>query len=1306
MTMTDNLKLVDKLSSENYSVWSVRMRAYLVSKGLWSVTDPDAQFESLHDARKSEEALALITLSLGEDQMVHIADCLDSKAAWQKLRRIYAEPSVANRLRLYEILLTLRLMDSDDVRAHVQKLARTRTQLAAVGVKIDDTLYKLALLRSLSSRFDSLTVALEAQIEAMSIEDLHARVYREDTRQKSNLDTGSNALRAHVNTSKSSRTDKSNMSCFYCKKKGHKIADCRKRKRDEDSHEKGPGGGPHALVFDGTKGPVTHWVVDSGASYHICNNRHIFDSLTKRSHPVEISIGDGSIMKASYNGTVHVTFSTDFGRYPCVLHEVLYIPTSSVNLLSTSQSAQRGYGTKFEGDLCTIYSTSSNATALKLRRTGRTYKIKAIYPRPNSSVAHVARTTESPIQELWHKRLGHLSYSGIRNALSNKCWGDGPKSINPEKLSYCISCNRGKMKNRSFKALTTTSRAGKRLELVHTDVCGPLRVPSDGGSVYFLTFIDDWSRMTFVYFLKQKSEVAESIKDFIEYAERQTECKVKRLRSDNGGEYGSKTLSDYLRQRGIVFEKTEPYMPQQNGVAERCNSILMDKARSMMVDMDVPTRFWADAVATAVHLRNLTPTKALDWKSPRESWNNKVPRINHLRVFGCHAEVFVPSARRDKLDSRSRKCMFIGYTATFRNYRFYDFEQRRVVISGRAMFYEHRKVDTSSSNKTDGSVFDELMSDINPENRDRTMRNEDSVDNPHISEDQSNESAQSESAGIEEDTVGPRRSGRVREAPNRLTYEHCVTDDEDPDVASMYVAHEPDSYNDAIQDADSEKWNAAMTEEFQALRDHGTWTLVPPSEVRTKLIECRWVFKLKSATRATPERHKARLVAKGFQQRKGVDFSETFAPVAKLSSLRLLLAHALSFDLGIDQLDVKNAFLNGDMEETVHMRQPEGFVDRRHPDWVCHLRKTLYGLKQAARAFYKALCISLRKSGLKPLSSDTAVFFGKVNNDDTWVVAYVDDLLVISSKQSTIDCVKRHLLDVFQLKDLGRATEFVGIAIHRDVDRGIMYLNQRTSIRRFIAKFGMENAKPVSTPMEKDVVTLLRQDSEPAQSVPYREVIGSLMYFATCTRPDIAYAVSTLAQFCEAPTKTHWVMVKRIMRYLRDTESYGLCYRRPVGFVNRTFVGYADADWAGAPCRKSTSGSALFYRDCLVDWKSRKQRIVALSTTEAEMIAVVEAFKEQKAVHKLFEEMTLCKEPWRMFCDNQACIQIAQNIGYNGRAKHIELRFLAVQDIVKRRCIDLQYCASTDNRADMLTKPLQRQQHTRSSDALCIRAIQ
>ena len=238
--------------------------------------------------------------------------------------------------------------------------------------------------------------------------------------------------------------------------------------------------------------------------------------------------------------------------------------------------------------------------------------------------------------DTWHRRFGHISTRAIQEGIRQDSWKEGPKEA--RQIDNCAGCDRGKMKSRSFRSSSPQPRAKRILDLVHTDVCGPFQTRSQGGSYYFLVIVDDHSRMTFVYFMEKKSEAERHLRNFISFAERQTGRMVKRVRSDNGGEFCSSSLREFLSKSGIVHELTAPYCPQQNGVAERTNRLLLEKARCMLLDMCVPNFLWAEAVSTATYLRNRTPSERLQWKTPIELWNNKVLHVSHLHVFGCHVE--------------------------------------------------------------------------------------------------------------------------------------------------------------------------------------------------------------------------------------------------------------------------------------------------------------------------------------------------------------------------------------------------------------------------------------------------------------------------------------------------------------------------------------------------------------------------------------------------------------------------------------------------------------------------------------------
>lgn len=450
--------------------------------------------------------------------------------------------------------------------------------------------------------------------------------------------------------------------------------------------------------------------------------------------------------------------------------------------------------------------------------------------------------------------------------------------------------------------------------------------------------------------------------------------------------------------------------------------------------------------------------------------------------------------------------------------------------------------------------------------------------------------------------------------------------------------------------------------------------------------------------------YKARLVAKGFSQQHGVEYFDTFAPVARLSSIRLLLAMAVCNREYIHQMDVNNAFINGHLKEDIYMQQPEGFVSEQHPNYVCKLQRTLYGLKQAAREWYMRVNTFLNSHGFATSQSDQGIFCGTIDGVLMKIILYVDDILILCCNTEAIQQVKTLLSNEYRMKDLGEVHEFLGIKIEYHFSEGTMSLNQSTKIDGILERFNMSNCKGVSTPMMHNFAKILSDNEDEAIiNVPYRELIGCLLYLSMCTRPDITYAITIMSKYCEKPTQLHWMMLKRILRYLKATKNFQLLYTRD---DTMRLTAYSDADWASLRDRKSTSGVAIFYGNCLVNWKSKRQSIVALSTTEAELVALVDAYKEFKLSKKIIYELDGALKEFVMKCDNQPCISILHGNGYSGRAKHIDLRFMALQSYIKSNEFRLQYCQTSDMIADVFTKALGSTAHNRLTKLLRLQSSQ
>ncbi|CAN0884915.1 Retrovirus-related Pol polyprotein from transposon RE1, partial [Linum grandiflorum] len=482
-------------------------------------------------------------------------------------------------------------------------------------------------------------------------------------------------------------------------------------------------------------------------------------------------------------------------------------------------------------------------------------------------------------------------------------------------------------------------------------------------------------------------------------------------------------------------------------------------------------------------------------------------------------------------------------------------------------------------------------------------------------------------------------------------------------------------------------WRAAMSVEYAALLRNGTWELVPPPS-NCNLLSNRWVFALKTNPDGSIERHKARLVARGFEQIPGHDFDQTFSPVLKPATLRLLLGIAVSHSWPLHQLDISNAFLHGTLTEEVYMQQPVGFVDPEHPDYVCRLKKSLYGLRQAPRAWFHCLTTALQEFGFQPSKTDPSLFIYKSGSTALYLLVYVDDIVITGTHSSQIQLLLKFLQSRFALRDLGRLSYFLGIEVHH-TSTGLV-LSQRKYISELLQRAGMVDAKPMTTPCTADQLLQSAADTSPAFSDPglYRSIVGGLQYL-NFTRPDISFAVNHVSQFLHQPTESHWCAVKRILRFLRGTIAVGLSFQPS---VEPTLHGYSDASFASSPKdRKSITGYAVFFGKNLVSWSTRKQRAVARSSTECEYRALATLASEVIWLQSLLSELHIPQsKPPVLWCDNLGATYLAHNPVFHSRSKHLEIEFHFVRDRVAKGQFQVRYIPATDQLADVLTKPLTR----------------
>ncbi|KAJ6992892.1 Retrovirus-related Pol polyprotein from transposon TNT 1-94 [Populus alba x Populus x berolinensis] len=535
-------------------------------------------------------------------------------------------------------------------------------------------------------------------------------------------------------------------------------------------------------------------------------------------------------------------------------------------------------------------------------------------------------------------------------------------------------------------------------------------------------------------------------------------------------------------------------------------------------------------------------------------------------------------------------------------------------------------------------------------------------------------------------TIRREQPKRISRAPAHLqdyvTGEHLTEEEEGDDqfLVLYTTADDPVSYDEAVKDI---KWRQAMDAEIQAIEKNNTWELVELPKGMKK-IGVKWVFKTKLNERGEVDKYKARLVVKGYEQRQGIDYSEVFSPVARWDTIRMILSLAALRSWEVFQLDVKSAFLHGELKEVVHIEQPEGYIRKGEEQKAYRLRKALYGLKQAPRAWYSRIEDYFNGEGFEKCSYEHTLFIKKEGGSFLVVSLYVDDLIFTGNDIKLCREFKASMQSVFDMTDLGRMKYFLGVEVHQ-TDAGI-FLCQEKYAGELLTRFGMGSCNAVNNPMVPGTKLSSQEKGEEVNSTEYKQLIGSLMYITT-TRPDIMYAVSFLSRFMAAPKEGHLLAAKRILRYLKGTIDFGVFYKKG---SDNILKGYTDSDFAGdLDGGKSTSGYVFMIGDGAVAWSSRKQPIVTLSTTEAEYVAATtcacHSIWMKEVLNSVEEDYCKCIT---VFCDNSSSIKLSKNPVLHGRTKHINVRFHFIRDLIKKGEVELVYCGTKEQIADIMTKPL------------------
>lgn len=1302
---------IDKLDHLNYHAWKIRVQHVLSLKDLDEFLTEDPPATGLAAwKKKDKKAQALIGLSLSDELLENVREVTTAKEMWLKIRDVFERHTLLNKLSARRKFYTATKQDSETILQFANRIGYLASTLKSMGITVDQCEMAMALLNGLPEEYDPLISALDAvsstEDETLKFDYIKARVMQEEQRISMRSDQAAiKTETAALLSNQGKVADRPR--CTNCGKLGHLEDRCWKKHPHLNPHKRKQ----NAFFANGAKNdnesvvcliakhkeyalkvsedPAVDWIIDSGCSKHMTHDRSLFSSYTPGAAGKFVELGNGNKSRILGEGTIRIKILVDGKNRTCLLTDACFVPELGYNLVSVPSLDKKGLTTIFENLSCIIkYQDVVLATGTMV---GNLYQLDV-----ETDHAFVASDLS-----LWHKRLAHIDPESIKT-MSRQGFVAGINLEDADSSKHkCDDCIIGKGHRTTFPKQSKT-KTSQLLELIHSDVNGPLEVPSLGNSRYFITFIDDFSRWTTVFMMRKKSDALECFKKFHSMVQNLTGSSVrasstnsrpvtiKKLRTDNGGEYVSKEFKTYLTQNGIVHQTTIPYSPQQNGVAERMNRTLIDLVRSMIHSQHLEKSFWAEALRTAVYIRNRVISRSLpEGITPHHRWHGKAADLSHCRIFGCRCFYIIPKSKLRKLDPRARQAIFIGYLENSKGYKLWDVEEKRCIMSRDVKFHEEKtniparvRFDTTSRGGDTEAQLDVVDKSSTPRS---DSDSEDGDEDPVWSDPTTDSNTTPADDTVDKSTTQP-----VQQILRRSARESKKTSEWWKASANVALSARvvPLSYKAATVPANIDFWKPGIDKEHDCLLRNNTWTL---EKRRTEMhvLPSKYVFRVKN------EGPKARVVAVGCHQLYGVDYLETFAPVVKLTTIRAVLALAAHYDLEVEQMDVITAFLNGDLKDEIYMEIPEGLRTSKNSGMVCKLRKSLYGLKQSPRQWYAKIHQYLTKDLRLCCSiNDPCLYVRKTSSGILIVCLYVDDLLIVGNSKPEIAAIKGELSKRFEMKDLGPAKVMLGIEITRDRLNRKLIITQHEYTHEILRRFRMEECRTVSTPMDKSTLMELDTDGAPVPgNVPYRQAIGSLIYLVSCTRPDLAFTVRRLSQYLESPRKQHWEAVKRALRYLWTTRDYGILFD---GRHGASVVGYSDSDYAGCTVtRKSTSGYVFLLAGGAISWKSKKQSVVTTSSCEAEYVASCMAAKEaiwlSRLIADLHQETTPAIIP--IHVDNNGAKDLAVNATINERSKHIDVQYHFVRQSTCDGKISLERCDTADQVADPLTKPLDKQAH-------------
>ncbi|KAH9741472.1 Integrase catalytic domain-containing protein [Citrus sinensis] len=801
-------------------------------------------------------------------------------------------------------LISMKYKGKGNVREYIMEMSHLASKLKALGLDLSNDLVVHLVLISLPTHFNQFKVSYNCQKEKWNLNELISFCVQEEERLKqekseyahmvsTSKDKGKRTKKGEAATCKGPepKKPKAEHGCFFCGKPGHVKKECQKYHAWRVKK-----GTFLTLVCSETNlasVPRNTWWIDSGATTHICVSLQGCLSYRPPSDAERcIYVGDGKTVEVEAIGHFRLLMKT--GCYLDLL-DTFVVPSFRRNLISVSVLDKSGYSCSFVNRQFSL-SINSNVIGTGLLNAYDNLYLLDTVSRYNENLHFSSRGIKRKLEKensasLWHKRLGHISKARLERLVSDKIL----RSLDFTDLDVCIECIKGKQtKSKKLGAYRTSAV----LELIHTDICGPFLTATWNGQQYFITFIDDYSRYGYIFLIHEKSQSLDVFKTFKGEVELQLNKRIKNVRSDRGGEYYGRydgsgeqrpgPFAKYLAECGIVPQYTMPGSPNMNGVSERRNRTLKDMVKSMISHSTLPESLWGEALKTAAYILNRVPTKAAA-KTPYELWTGRKPSLNHLHIWGCPAEARPYRPPERTLDSKTVNSYFVGYAERSRGFKFYDPKGSTVAFDNVQVLIPVIDHEVNSYPQPSNNI-------VQPQHQHEMIVPEEQTQQP-------------------QEPVQLRRS--TRERRNAISDDYIVFLQEHEDETGV-MEDDPINFHQAMQSSNSHNWIEVMNEEYKSMQDNKVWELISlPSGA--KPIGCKWIFKTKRDSKGNVKRYKARLVAKGFTQKEGIDYKETFSPVSTKNSFRTIMSLVAHFDLELHQMDVKTAFLNGVIEETIYM---------------------------------------------------------------------------------------------------------------------------------------------------------------------------------------------------------------------------------------------------------------------------------------------------------------------------------------------------------------------------------------------------